>query len=58
MPTFQETIDIESVGSPDILEVYNHMVENDTYSEVTIPSPVKGFNTDVKCIKFNFPETL
>jgi hypothetical protein len=34
------------------------MVENDTYSEVTIPSPVKGFNTDVKCIKFNFPETL
>ena len=58
MPTFQEAIDIESVGSPNNIEIYEHMVNNDTFSEVTIPSPTKYFITHVACNKFNFPETL
>ena len=58
MPTFQEAIDIESVRSPNIIEIYEHLVNNNTCSEVTIPSPTKYFVTNVACNKFNFPETL
>jgi hypothetical protein len=58
MPTFQEAIDIESVGLPNNIEIYEHMVNNDTCSEVTIPSPTNYFVTRVACNKFNFPETL
>ena len=58
MRTFQEAIDIESVGLPNNIEIYEHYVNNDTFSEVTIPSPTKYFITRVACNKFNFPETI
>ena len=58
MAKFQEAIDIESVRSPNIIEIYEHVVNNHTCSEVTIPSPTKYFVTNVACNKFNFPETL
>lgn len=58
MPSFQEVIDARSIVALNILEVYDDMVTDDTYSEVTIPSPVRGFATCIKCIKFKFPETL